>query len=217
VTESRGRVFGGLAALAVLWIVVYWWWEPRQPSITFDPSPPAAESDGLAVATWPSGNVQPLPASAGGQSSEPLRVMEPRPAVIPPQFREYTVRDGDTWESIARRELGSPAHAEAILRSNPLMSGDRPRAGRVVKIPLDPGNIQGRPSPEVAAAERPAAAGEGVVEYTIKSGDTLSGIAKAHYGSVTYADYIYTANRERLRSPDQLRLGDKLRLPPKPR
>jgi hypothetical protein len=222
VTESRGRVFGGLAALAVLWIVVYWWWEPRQPAITFDASTPAAEGG------WIGSDQRLADARVSDPGTSSPRVIEPRPldppaadprpAVIPPQFRQSTVREGDTWESIARRELGSAQHAEAVLRSNPLMSGDRPRAGRTVLIPLDPGNIQGRPNPDLAAAPPPLAeGGESVIEYTVKAGDTLSGIAKAHYGSVTYADYIYTANRDRLRSPDQLRQGDKLRLPPKPR
>ena len=39
----RGRFFGGIAALAVLWIFVYWWWEPRGGAISVDPGPPAGD------------------------------------------------------------------------------------------------------------------------------------------------------------------------------
>jgi nucleoid-associated protein YgaU len=88
----------------------------------------------------------------------------------------------------------------------------------VIIIPIDPGNIQGRPlvqqqpDPRMAAAETAGAP----VEYTVKPGDTLSRIARNHYGSVAYKDLIFRANRDRLRSEDSLQVGQKLRLPPKP-
>jgi nucleoid-associated protein YgaU len=49
--------------------------------------------------------------------------------------------------------------------------------------------------------------------YTVKSGDTLSRIAKDHLGSV--ADYmkIFNLNKDQLSDPDQIKPGQVLRLP----
>ncbi len=51
--------------------------------------------------------------------------------------------------------------------------------------------------------------------YTVKSGDSLSKIAKAHYGS--YKDYmkIFNANTPMLSDPDKIYPGQVLRIPPK--
>ena len=52
------------------------------------------------------------------------------------------------------------------------------------------------------------------VFYTVKKGDSLSKIAKAHYGS--YRDYmkIFEANRPLLTDPDRIYPGQVLRIPP---
>jgi len=49
--------------------------------------------------------------------------------------------------------------------------------------------------------------------YTVKSGDTLSRIAKDHLGSA--ADYmkIFNLNKDQLSDPDQIKPGQVLRLP----
>lgn len=51
--------------------------------------------------------------------------------------------------------------------------------------------------------------------YEVKKGDTLSGIAKAHYGS--WKDYmkIFEANTPMLKDPDKIYPGQVLRIPPK--
>ena len=49
--------------------------------------------------------------------------------------------------------------------------------------------------------------------YEVKSGDTLSKIAKAFYGDATLYPQIFEANRDQLVSPDKIRVGQKLRIP----
>ena len=50
-------------------------------------------------------------------------------------------------------------------------------------------------------------------EYTVKFGDTLSGIAQKTLGSPNRYSEIFEANRDRMASPDRLDIGKSLRIP----
>ena len=52
------------------------------------------------------------------------------------------------------------------------------------------------------------------VIYTVKSGDTLSKIAKAHYGDAMKYPVIFEANKPMLKDPDKIYPGQALRIPP---
>lgn len=219
--ERSSRMFVGVCLLVLLWIGTYWVYDPhrrdRNPEISFaQPEATAAEqttppidppSPLVIVETAPP---QVDPAGLDGRN-EGLRVE-------PPQFRDYTVRANDTYERIARRELGSASLAGAIARANPLKDPTRLQPGQTLRIPLDPDNIQGRVVTEDGAkpVEPPAPQTPTAVEYSVKPGDTLTGIARSYYGSVRHADFIFASNRDVLASPDSLRVGQVLRLPPLP-
>ena len=49
--------------------------------------------------------------------------------------------------------------------------------------------------------------------YTIKSGDTLSSIAKQFLGNASAYNQIFEANREVIRDPDKIFVGQKIRIP----
>ena len=49
--------------------------------------------------------------------------------------------------------------------------------------------------------------------YEVKSGDTLSKIAKAHYGDASKYNAIFEANTPMLKDPDKIYPGQKLRIP----
>jgi nucleoid-associated protein YgaU len=49
--------------------------------------------------------------------------------------------------------------------------------------------------------------------YTVKSGDTLSKIAKQYYGDPDEYMRIYYANQDKLKSPDLIHPGDQLNIP----
>lgn len=51
--------------------------------------------------------------------------------------------------------------------------------------------------------------------YTVKSGDTLSVIAKGHYGDAGKYTAIFEANRPMLEDPNKIYPGQVLRIPPK--
>ncbi|MBL9030521.1 MAG: LysM peptidoglycan-binding domain-containing protein [Phycisphaerae bacterium] len=227
-SENLGRAFAGAAALAGLWIAVYWWWEPSPSSARAVSAAPTTGSTPAPGARPPIS--PPLPSSPStptptAQAPVQQVARTPPPAVIAPRFRDYTVRQGDTLASIASRELGDAKWADAISRANPLANLERLRPGRVIRIPLDPTNVQGKPSPNAPppAPSTPSSAPPVATPvappvattYSVRRGDTLSGIAKAHYGSATFASLIAKANG--MDDEDSLREGQKLVIPPKPR
>lgn len=52
------------------------------------------------------------------------------------------------------------------------------------------------------------------VTYTVAKGDTLSKIAKGHYGKASRWPLIFEANRDQLDNPDRIKPGQVLRIPP---
>ena len=56
----------------------------------------------------------------------------------------------------------------------------------------------------------PASAGR---SYTVKSGDSLSKIAKAHYGDGSQWKRIYEANRDKIKDPDLIHPGQEFTIP----
>ena len=50
--------------------------------------------------------------------------------------------------------------------------------------------------------------------YTVVSGDSLSKIAKAHYGDAMKYPVIFEANKPMLKDPDKIYPGQVLRIPP---
>lgn len=49
--------------------------------------------------------------------------------------------------------------------------------------------------------------------YVVKAGDSLSKIAKAHYGDADQWRRIYEANRDQIKDPDLIHPGQSLRIP----
>ena len=56
--------------------------------------------------------------------------------------------------------------------------------------------------------------GQGGQTYTVKSGDTLSKISKQFYGDANEYMRIFYANRDKLKDPDKIQVGQQLTIPP---
>jgi nucleoid-associated protein YgaU len=50
--------------------------------------------------------------------------------------------------------------------------------------------------------------------YTVQKGDTLSAIARQHYGKASHWHAIFEANRDQISDADLIRPGQVLKLPP---
>jgi nucleoid-associated protein YgaU len=59
----------------------------------------------------------------------------------------------------------------------------------------------------------PGAAAAATTSYTVKSGDTLSKIAKEHLGDANAYMAIFEANRDQLTDPNQIKPGQVLKIP----
>lgn len=51
--------------------------------------------------------------------------------------------------------------------------------------------------------------------YVVKSGDSLSKIAKSEYGDAGAWKAIFEANKDQIKDPDLIHPGQKLKIPPK--
>lgn len=224
-----GKIATGLFALVVIWIIVFWLWQPAEPGISFgdanrhsEPTrPPTGGSSTRPVLPDPIVEVpQQRPEPPKPTNPEPAT---PKPGVVAPEFIEYTVQPGDTFASIARRFYGSTGKAELIARANPLVDPTRIKNGRVLKIPKDPSNIQGKPviaAPPTAPSQSPGPATAvpvaGERRHTVERGDTLTSISKKYYGTIKKTDVILKANRNVLSKAEDLRPGQTLVIPPAP-
>jgi nucleoid-associated protein YgaU len=65
---------------------------------------------------------------------------------------------------------------------------------------------------DVKAVGGPAAAASSTT-YTVKSGDTLSKIAKEHLGNANAYMEIFNLNRDQLSDPDKIKPGQVLKIP----
>lgn len=63
------------------------------------------------------------------------------------------------------------------------------------------------------AAQEASAAATGSQSYTVQSGDTLSKIAKHHYGDANQWRKIFEANRGTISDPDKIQVGQQLQIP----
>ena len=92
------------------------------------------------------------------------------------------------------------------------ISGDAESAAALEKAVLMAGNVKGVSEVRSDAVTAPAAI-EKIEYYEIVSGDTLSAVAKKYYGKSSAYMRIFEANREVIKDPDKIYIGQKLRIP----
>jgi nucleoid-associated protein YgaU len=95
------------------------------------------------------------------------------------------------------------------------VAGAVPDQATKEKVVLALGNVAGVAQVEDAVAAEKAEAE--ATMYTVKKGDTLWAIAKAHYGEGSKYMAIFEANKPMLKDPDMIYPGQTLRIPPEPK
>jgi nucleoid-associated protein YgaU len=92
------------------------------------------------------------------------------------------------------------------------LSGEAESAEAVEKAVLMAGNVKGIREVRFDGLSAPPAT-EKVEYYEIVSGDSLSAIAKKYYGKASEYPRIFEANREVIKDPDLIFVGQKIRIP----
>jgi len=92
------------------------------------------------------------------------------------------------------------------------LAGEAESAEALEKTMLMAGNVKGVTEVRSDAVVAPAAT-EKVEYYEIVAGDTLSAIAQKYYGKASAYPRIFDANREVIKDPDKIYVGQKIRIP----
>jgi len=126
------------------------------------------------------------------------------PVVVPPPMNEipgteYVVVKGDTFAKIAKKNGVS---VKAIQAANPGVEPTKLKVGQKLSIPASSGGAS-------AMTGGPVSTGSGVAgeTYTVKSGDSLTKIAKMHNTT------IKAIRAENNLTTDHIKVGQKLKIP----
>ncbi|HEU5124587.1 MAG TPA: LysM peptidoglycan-binding domain-containing protein [Verrucomicrobiae bacterium] len=124
----------------------------------------------------------------------------PTTSLPPAAGQEYTIVKGDTFSGIAKNFPG--VTARMIQDANPSVDPTRLKIGQKIQIPAPSVNA---PSTSTISSSAYDSAGGNI--YTVKSGDTLSAIARREHTSVKA---LRSANNL---ITDRIRVGQKLKIP----
>jgi LysM repeat protein len=159
-------------------------------------TPPPAETNAVVADT----NPPPMEASNPPVAAPPVVAPAPVPEVA---GTEYVVVKGDSFAKIAKKNGVS---VKAIEAANPGVEPTKLKVGQKLSIPASAG---GAVASAMAGGQASAGSSMGEETYTVKSGDTLTKIAKAH-GTTVKA--IKAASDL---TTDHIKVGQKLKIPAK--
>ena len=146
------------------------------------------------------------------------RSAQPPTVAMGPSVIQHKVAPGESLSKIARRYYGEDNYWRAIALANPGKVGPEGQvnSGVVLNIPKREAAEIGRLVERVdVQTVRPVGVRDAAMPRTItvKPNDTLSELAAKHLGSAGRWDELLEANKDKLDSPEELKVGMKLRIP----
>jgi NitT/TauT family transport system substrate-binding protein len=130
-------------------------------------------------------------------------------AAKPEQFVDLSfMKELDTSGFIDRLYKANPAVASAGVLA-PAAAKDK----EVVVSKSAPPAEKAKPAPASAKTVPASSPKDGSQEYTIQAGDTLSRLAQRHYGDALKWNRIYEANKQSLKNPNYIYIGQKIVIP----
>lgn len=202
---KRYRIILAVGVSLVAFLAAYFASTPRAhregPEVEFDDR--TADAEVQAEPESVPENLDSPPEDPGAQ----LEPAESEQSPLPPGFRIHLVRENETMRSIAQEVYGDESAWTLIAHENPFEDPIRLIAGTELRLPpLD----HERPGEPEEVAELPQAP----IVHVVKKNETLGHIAVLYYGKASKWERIFEANRDKLSSPDMVRAGMKLTIPP---
>ncbi|MEO0478700.1 MAG: LysM domain-containing protein [Planctomycetota bacterium] len=134
-----------------------------------------------------------------------------------PSKVRHTIRRGDTFEGIARRYYPgqNPFRvSRAIADANPNVRPTRMQLGTEIVLPVYDGTTPAaRGGSGTSGSTRGVSGGAGSGSYKVRAGDTLTAIARRHYGSTSKAAINALRQANRNVDPRRLQIGQVLAIP----
>jgi LysM repeat protein len=164
------------------------------------------ENQPLAETNAPAINTNALPIETSNPPAPPAMANPPETVTAPPPetvAAEYVVVKGDSFAKLAKKFRVS---VKAIKAANPGVESTKLKIGQKLSIPAASG---GAAAPAAVTEVAATGLGAGGEIYTVKSGDTLTRIAKAHGTTVKAIE------AENNLSTTKIKVGQKLKLPVK--
>lgn len=188
--------------------------EPAPDGQTPGPAARLADSNGLAADDGSAASAATQPTGAGPAPLDHER----RAGALSSEPTWYTVKKGDTLQSIAHEHYGEQRFWVEILTANRDLRTRQLRVGQRIVLPAKDEMLRPdkhtQPGPGASARPREAESRPAGPYYVVREGDSLIGIAHRELHDASRWLEIYELNRDRLRSPDGLTVGMELRLPP---
>jgi len=115
------------------------------------------------------------------------------------------------------KELDSSGFIDRLYKAQPLIaSGEKARATPTliaIKETAVPVNEKTRPGVATSESVAKSAPADGPRQYTVERGDTLSYLALRHYGDPFKWEKIYDANKETMKNPHYIYVGQRIIIP----
>ena len=112
------------------------------------------------------------------------------------------------------KELDNSGFIDRLYKTQPVVASREERPAPAAPIPQETAvqnNLKARPAREEAKSVSVPAAKSG--QYTVETGDTLSYLALKYYGDQYKWEKIYEANKQTMRNPHSLYVGQKIIIP----
>lgn len=115
------------------------------------------------------------------------------------------------------KELDGSGFIDRLYKAQPaVVGGEKPRATPTLvtnKDKLAPANEKTRAGLAAAESAAKSAAADGLRQYIVERGDTLSALALRHYGDPFKWEKIYEANKETMKNPHYIYVGQRILIP----
>jgi len=157
----------------------------------------------------------------------------PQPAVVGVPAELYTLKDGETLYKICQTKYGNGNLWKELADFNKstISNPTKLRKGTTIRLP-SANVLRGEVTPVAVAPTMPVSEMVALTnpaqqqvqqqaqqpptttrEYVVQKGDTLGSISTRELGTAKKWESIYEANRDRLKSPTDLKIGKSLRIP----